>query len=192
VFLDEIGELSSSAQAKLLRVLQQKEVQRVGSPTPRAVDVRVIGATHRQLRTMVAGEQFREDLYYRLAMVEIPLPGLLERKEDLPLLQKHFVDKFATQYGKPIEGITRRAQRRMATYAWPGNVRELENVIGNAAMMTEGNTIDLSDLPEPLRGLSVTILLWTTIRYRWKRCKTGMSCTSWSGLRVTRGEPLKS
>jgi DNA-binding NtrC family response regulator len=154
VFLDEIGELSPSAQAKLLRVLQQKEVQRVGSPTTRPVDVRVIGATHRQLRAMVTGGQFREDLYYRLSMIEIPLPGLLERKEDLPLLQKHFVAKFATQYGKPIAGITRRAQRRMATYAWPGNVRELENVIGNAAMMTEGNTIDLADLPEPLRGLS--------------------------------------
>ena len=155
VFLDEIGELSLPAQAKLLRVLQQKEVQRVGSPATRAVDVRVIGATNRQLRAMVADGQFREDLYYRLSMVEIPLPRLLERKEDLPLLQKHFVNKFATQYGKKINGITRRAQRRMATYAWPGNVRELENVIGNAAMMTEGNTIDLGDLPEPLRGLSI-------------------------------------
>src|SRR3979411_2727794 len=131
-----------------------KKVQRVGSPTTRPVDVRVIGATHRQLRAMVAGGQFREDLYYRLSMIEIPLPGLLERKEDLPLLQKDFVSKFATQYEKPIAGITRRAQRRMATYAWPGNVRELENVIGNAAMMTEGNTIDLADLPEPLRSLS--------------------------------------
>ena len=153
VFLDEIGELSPPAQAKLLRVLQQKEVQRVGSPVTRAVDVRVIGATNRQLRAMVADGQFREDLYYRLSMVEIPLPRLLERKEDLPLLQKHFVNKFATQYRKKIDGITRRAQRRMATYDWPGNVRELENVIGNAAMMTEGNTIDLGDLPEPLRGL---------------------------------------
>jgi transcriptional regulator with PAS, ATPase and Fis domain len=103
---------------------------------------------------MVTEGQFREDLYYRLSMVEIPLPRLFERKEDLPLLQKHFVDKFAAQYKKPIEGITRRAQRRTATYAWPGNVRELENVIGNAAMMTEGNAIDLGDLPEPLRGLS--------------------------------------
>lgn len=153
VFLDEIGELSLPAQAKLLRVLQQKEVQRVGSPVIRTVDVRVIGATHRQLRTMVADGQFREDLYYRLSMVEIPLPRLSERKEDLPLLQKHFVDKFATQYTKPIAGITRRAQRKMATYGWPGNVRELENVIGSAAMMTEGSTIDLSDLPEPLRSL---------------------------------------
>jgi DNA-binding NtrC family response regulator len=152
VFLDEIGELPLSAQAKLLRVLQEKEVQRVGSPVTRSVDVRVIGATNRQLREMVANKQFREDLYYRLSMVEISLPRLVDRQEDLPLLEKHFVKKFSAQYGKQINGITRRAQLRMATHAWPGNVRELENVIGNAAMMTEGNTIDLSDLPEALRS----------------------------------------
>lgn len=152
VFLDEIGELSPPGQAKLLRVLQQREVQRVGSPQPHAVDVRVIGATNRQLRTMVAEGRFRDDLYYRLSMVEISLPRLVERKEDLPLLQKYFVEKFANQYAKPIKGITRRAQLRMAEYGWPGNIRELENVIGNAAMMTQGSTIDMGDLPEPLRG----------------------------------------
>jgi DNA-binding NtrC family response regulator len=152
VFLDEIGELSSPAQAKLLRVLQQREVQRVGSPTPRTVDIRVIGATNRRLRSLVADGQFRDDLYYRLSMVEISLPSLADRKEDLPLLQKFFVDKFAQQYGKEIRGITRRAQLRMATYSWPGNIRELENVIGNAAMMAQGSTIDVDDLPEPLRG----------------------------------------
>src|SRR6202521_1328300 len=152
VFLDEIGELSAPAQAKLLRVLQQREGQRVGSPTAPGVDVRVIGATNRQLRAMVADGQFRDDLYYRLAMVEISLPRLVDRKEDLPLLQKYFVERFANQYGKQINGITRRAQLRMAGYSWPGNIRELENVIGNAAMMTQGNTIDVGDLPEPLAG----------------------------------------
>jgi len=151
VFLDEIGELSAPAQAKLLRVLQQREVQRVGSPTPHSVDVRVIGATNRQLRAMVADGHFRDDLYYRLSMVEISLPPLVDRKEDLPLLQKYFVERFAQQYGKQIRGITRRAQLRMAAYSWPGNVRELENVIGNAAMMTQGSTIDVSDLPELLK-----------------------------------------
>jgi DNA-binding NtrC family response regulator len=151
VFLDEIGELSPPAQAKLLRVLQQREVQRVGSPTPHAVDVRVIGATNRQLRTMVADGHFRDDLYYRLSMVEVSLPRLVDRKEDLPLLQKYFVEKFAQQYGKQIRGITRRAQLRMAAYSWPGNIRELENVIGNAAMMTQGSTIDVDDLPEVLK-----------------------------------------
>jgi len=152
VFLDEIGELSPPGQAKLLRVLQQREVQRVGSPVPRAVDVRVIGATNRQLRSMVVEGEFRDDLYYRLSMVEISLPRLVDRKEDLPLLQKYFVEKFAKEYNKPIKGITRRAQLRMAEYSWPGNIRELENVIGNAAMMTQGMTIDLADLPAPLNG----------------------------------------
>ena len=152
VFLDEIGELSPPAQAKLLRVLQQREVQRVGSPKTRAVSVRVIGATHRDLRALVAEGQFREDLYYRLSMVEIRLPRLAERKEDLPLLQKHFVEKFAKQYGKDLKGITRRAQMQMARHNWPGNVRELENVIGSAAMMTQAATIDLSDLPEVVQN----------------------------------------
>jgi DNA-binding NtrC family response regulator len=151
VFLDEIGELSAPAQAKLLRVLQQREVQRVGSPIPHAVDVRVIGATNRQLRAMVADGHFRDDLYYRLSMVEVSLPSLVDRKEDLPLLQKYFVERFAQQYGKQIRGITRRAQLRMAAYSWPGNIRELENVIGNAAMMTQGSTIDVDDLPELLK-----------------------------------------
>jgi len=151
VFLDEVGEMPLSAQAKLLRVLQQREVQRVGSPKTRAVDVRVIGATNRDLRARVSSGQFREDLYYRLSMVEIHLPSLAERKEDLPLLQKHFVEKFAAQYQKEIRGITRRAQLRMAEHPWPGNVRELENAIGSAAMMTQGNTIDLCDLPASLR-----------------------------------------
>jgi len=151
VFLDEIGDMSLSAQAKLLRVLQQREVQRVGSPVTRAVDVRVIGATHRDLRALVAEGKFREDLYYRLSMIEIHLPRLADRTEDLPLLQNHFVAKFAAQYGKDIKGLTRRTQLRLARHSWPGNVRELENVIGSAAMMAHGTTIDLADLPEPLR-----------------------------------------
>jgi DNA-binding NtrC family response regulator len=155
VFLDEIGELSLPAQAKLLRVLQQREVQRVGSPVSHTVDVRVIGATNRQLRTMVAEGGFRDDLYYRLSMVEIPVPRLIDRKEDFPLLQKYFVERFAKQYDKPVRGITRRAQLLMAEYSWPGNIRELENVIGNAAMMTQGNTIDVSDLPAPLNGVAI-------------------------------------
>ena len=152
VFLDEIGELSLPAQAKLLRVLQEREVQRVGSTKTRAVDVRVIGATHRDLRAMVLEGKFREDLFYRLSMVGIHLPNLSDRKEDLPLLQKHFVEKFAKQYRKEIKGITRRAQLHLGHHSWPGNVRELENVIGSAAMMAQGNTIDLADLPEAIRN----------------------------------------
>jgi DNA-binding NtrC family response regulator len=151
VFLDEIGELAPAGQAKLLRVLQNRQVQRVGSPAVREVDVRVIAATHRDLRLLVREGRFREDLYYRLAVVEISLPRLADRREDLPLLQRFFVEKFAAEYQKPISGITRRAQARMATYPWPGNIRELENVIGNACMMTDGPVIDIDDLPEQLR-----------------------------------------
>ncbi len=152
IFLDEIGELSPSAQAKLLRVLQNRQVQRVGSLTPRNIDIRVIAATHRNLKKMVQDGQFREDLYYRLAVVEIPLPPLASRREDLPLLERFFIQKYAAEYDKPVAGIARRAQTRLGSYPWPGNVRELENVIGNACMMVEGNLIDIHDLPERLRG----------------------------------------
>ena len=147
LFLDEIGDMPLSTQAKLLRVLQNQEVLRVGSLTPRKVDVRVIAATNRDLRTEIAEKRFREDLYYRLSMVEIHVPALENRKEDLPLLERHFVSKFAAQYGKQISGLTRRAQIRLAGHSWPGNVRELENVIGHACMMTLGDTIDVQDLP---------------------------------------------
>jgi len=150
VFLDEIGELPMAAQAKLLRVLQNQEVQRVGSPVPRMVNVRVIAATNQPLKSQIAKGAFREDLYYRLSMVEIALPPLADRKEDLPLLQRYLVSKFATRYRKEIQGITRRAQARLARHSWPGNVRELENVIGNACMMVLGNVIDIDDLPESL------------------------------------------
>ncbi len=152
IFLDEIGDMPASTQAKILRVLQHKEVQRIGELRPRKVDVRVIAATNRDLRTMMAEKQFREDLYYRLSMVEIRLPLLAERKEDLALLVRRFIEQFAAQYGRPIQGITPRAQAALNKYDWPGNVRELENVIGNACMMTEGETIDFRDLPEALRS----------------------------------------
>ena len=151
VLLDEVGELSLPLQAKLLRVLQNQEIQRVGSPAIRRVDIRVIAATHRDLQSMVKDQRFREDLFYRLSMVQIKLPSLAQRKEDLPLLERYFIKRFAEQYGKPVRGITRRAQALLARHSWPGNVRELENVLGNACMMTESETIDVRDLPEYVR-----------------------------------------
>jgi DNA-binding NtrC family response regulator len=153
VFLDEIGELPLAAQAKLLRVLQNQEIQRVGSPSIRKVDVRVIAATNRNLRAMVNDGKFREDLFYRLTMVNIVLPRLADRREDMPLLQRHFLEKFAAEFKKPLKGMTRRAQTRMGSYSWPGNVRELENVIGHACMMVDGPLVDIEDLTEPLRGV---------------------------------------
>jgi len=152
ILLDEIGELSPAAQAKLLRVLQNRQVQRVGSLVPRNIDVRVVAATHRNLKAMVREGQFREDLYYRLGVAEITLPTLANRREDLPLLERYFIDKFAAEYNKPIRGLVRRAQTRLAIYPWPGNIRELENVIGNACMMVNGTLIDIDDLPERFRG----------------------------------------
>lgn len=151
VFLDEIAEMPLAAQSKLLRVLQYQEVQKVGSPAPRRISVRVIAATNRDLQEEIAKGRFREDLYYRLSMVEIFLPPLSERKEDLPLLQRHLLSKFSNQYNKEIQGITRRAQACLASYSWPGNVRELENIIGNACMMVADSVIDVRDLPERLR-----------------------------------------
>jgi transcriptional regulator with PAS, ATPase and Fis domain len=151
VFLDEIGDMPLPGQAKLLRVLQNQEVQRVGSPALRKVDVRFIAATNKDLRALVREHTFREDLYYRLSMVEITLPSLVDRKEDLPLLQRYFIEKFAAQYNKPVRGMTRRAQALLGRHDWPGNVRELENVIGKACMMVEGNVVDVKDLPPYLR-----------------------------------------
>jgi len=157
VFLDEVGELPLSAQAKLLRVLQNQEVQRVGSPSPLRVNVRVIAATHRDLRKMVAQGQFREDLFYRLSVVEIGVPRLAYRKEDLPLLQRYFLEKYSSLYNKQISGITRRAQSCLASHNWPGNIRELENVISSSCIMCVGTVIDLPDLPEVLRSPALAI-----------------------------------
>ncbi len=149
LFLDEIGDMPLATQAKLLRALQNQEIQRVGSLQTRKVNVRVIAATHRNLRQAVADRLFREDLYYRLAMVEIPVPSLAERKEDLPLLIRHFIEKFAQQYGKVIRGLTPRARLLLERHSWPGNVRELENVLGHACMMAETEEIDVPTCPPP-------------------------------------------
>jgi DNA-binding NtrC family response regulator len=149
--LDEIGEMPLAMQAKFLRVLQSHELQRVGSPAVRKVDVRVVAATNRDLPEMVKQGKFREDLYFRLCTVELKLPSLAERLEDLPMLQRHFLKHFAAEYKKPFSGFTRRAQAMLARYSWPGNVRELENVIGHACMMTDSDVIDVRDLPERIQ-----------------------------------------
>jgi DNA-binding NtrC family response regulator len=150
ILLDEIGEMPLSAQAKLLRVVQHSEVQRVGATRPRKIDVRIIAATHRDLRTMVAEKTFREDLFFRLGMLEIRLPSLAERKDDLPLLTRHFVRHFSQLYNRPFQGLTRKAEAALANYDWPGNIRELEGVIGSAALLGDPPVIDLPDLPLPL------------------------------------------
>lgn len=156
LFLDEIGELSLNMQTKILRLLQTREVQRVGSATPKKVDVRVVAATNRDLRKMVLQRIFREDLFYRLSMIEIHLPNLADRREDLPLLFRCFLDRYAQQFGKPELALTRRAQALLSRHSWPGNVRELENVIAYCCMMTENELVDVKDLPSYLLNGSST------------------------------------
>jgi len=148
VFLDEVGELSLQMQSKLLRVLENEEVQKVGAPQPRHVDVRVIAATSRDLDQEVQTGKFRSDLWYRLNMIEIRLPPLRERKEDISLLCRHFIARFNRQYGKETEGVSRRALDAFMAYSWPGNVRELENVIGRACLLGRSNFLELDDFPE--------------------------------------------
>ena len=147
VFLDEVGELSMPVQSKLLRVLENQEIQRLGSPQLRKVDVLVIAATSRNLEREVKAGRFREDLWYRLNMLQIKLPPLRERKEDIPLLCRHFIDEASAQYQKHIKGLSPTALKELMAYSWPGNVRELENVIGRACILARGEFLELDDLP---------------------------------------------
>ena len=148
LFLDEIGDMPLGMQAKLLRAIQNQEILPVGSVTPKRVNVRVIAATHRNLRTAVAEGRFREDLFYRLSMVELRVPSLAERLGDVSLLAKHFTRKFAAEYQVDIDGISPKALVVLERYSWPGNVRELEHVIGRACMLAEGPWIDIAQLPD--------------------------------------------
>jgi two-component system, NtrC family, response regulator HydG len=150
LFLDEIGDMPLSTQAKLLRALQNQEVQPVGSLASRKVNVRIVAATHRDLRAAIAEGKFREDLYYRLSMVELTVPPLRDRPDDIPLLARHFVQRFSREFEKQIVGLTPRAVILLQRHNWPGNVRELEHIIGRACMLSENVTLDVSDLPQEL------------------------------------------
>lgn len=154
LLLDEIAELPLPAQAKLLRAIQNGEIQRIGSPSVKHISVKIVAATNNNLRLAVDERRFREDLYFRLSMVEIQLPQLADRRDDLPLLLNHFVKVYSERYGKPVKGLSRRAEALLARYRWPGNVRELENLVGYACMMVEGETIDIEHLPDRVRNAS--------------------------------------
>lgn len=152
IFLDEISETSLNMQVKLLRVLEDKQVQMVGSSKPRKVDVRILAATNKNLQSLIKSGLFREDLYYRLNVVTISLPPLCERGDDIFLLIAHFTEKFAKELGKPVPTYSDEALQAMKTgYHWPGNVRELENVIQGLMVMSENDRIGISDLPPVLR-----------------------------------------
>jgi DNA-binding NtrC family response regulator len=146
VFLDEIGDVPSSIQAKLLRVLQEREFERLGGTKTLKVDVRVVAATNQDLRAALEEGTFREDLYYRLNVVPINLPPLRERKEDIPYLVDHFLAHFARESGKPIAGITPQAAQLLMEFHWPGNVRELENIIERAVALSTGTMLDVGDI----------------------------------------------
>ena len=151
LFLDEIGDISLKMQLRLLRFLQEKTFYPVGSDKPIKVDVRVIAATNVDLKKKVQEGTFREDLYYRLKVVDIMLPPLRERKEDIPLLVQHFIDRFREKMGKEITGISDQAMDVLAAYSWPGNVRELEHVVERACVLCSGGTISEKDLPDEIK-----------------------------------------
>ena len=148
LFLDEVGEMSANIQVHLLRVLEEKEFTRVGGNEPIKVDVRVISTTNKDLKRAIATGEFREDLYYRLNVVTIELPPLRERKEDVPLLAQHFLNKFALENQKEITGFSPEATEFLLGYDWPGNVRELENAIERAVILAKDSLITVADLPQ--------------------------------------------
>jgi PAS domain S-box-containing protein len=147
IFLDEIGDVSPALQLRLLKVLQNKEIERVGDSKPIKVDVRVMAATNRDLRQLMREGKFREDLYYRIKVVEIHLPPLRERKEDIPLLAEHFVEKLNIKLQKNIEGVSQDVIKRFMSYSWPGNIREMEHTIEHALILCHKSVVTLEDLP---------------------------------------------
>ncbi len=154
LFLDEVGDIPTSVQAKLLRVLQDREFERVGGTETVGTDVRVICATHRNLAEMVDRGEFREDLYYRLNVVTLTLPPLRERRSDIPLFVDHFITRFNEEHHKEVRGVTRGAMDQLMSYAWPGNVRELRNLLEGIVVLSSGKgAIDVADLPSNVRKL---------------------------------------
>jgi DNA-binding NtrC family response regulator len=146
VFLDEIGDVPASIQVKLLRVLQEREFERLGSNVTRHIDVRVVAATNQDLRAALEQGTFREDLYYRLNVVPLNIPPLRDRKVDIPFLAGHFVQKLAADMGSRVESITDEAVEKLMSYHWPGNVRELENVIERSLVMCSATELDADDI----------------------------------------------
>jgi len=152
VFLDEIGDIPLSAQIKLLRVLQTQRFERIGGEKTVTVDVRIIAATNKNLLDEVKQGRFREDLFYRLSVIPIDLPPLSRRRNDIPLLANHFMNRFAVAHGKPLEKFSTDAMRLLLDYSWPGNVRELENTIEHAVVLSKGTLIEAANLPEAFRA----------------------------------------
>ncbi len=150
VFLDEIGDMSPKLQVKILRVLQEQELERVGGVRPVKVDIRIIAATHRDLEKAVANSKFREDLYYRLNVIPVTLPALRARPTDIPLLVRHFINIFNIQKSRNIQGVTKEALECLKAYSWPGNIRELQNIVERMIVLKMDGIIDVEDLPDKI------------------------------------------
>jgi transcriptional regulator with PAS, ATPase and Fis domain len=161
LFLDEIGEMSLSSQVKFLRVLQEKQITRVGDSLPRNVDVRIIAASNKNLADMVKSGQFREDLYYRLRVVGLVVPSLLDRKDDIPDLVAHFIAQFNEKYNKQIEGCSPKAMDLFLAHSWPGNIRELEHAVEHAFVVTAPGqkVITANSLPPEILHLEETTIV---------------------------------
>ena len=156
LFLDEIGEIPTHVQVKLLRVLQEGEVERLGGRTTK-VDLRLVAATNHDQRAAVRVPRYREDLYYRLNVIAVPIPPLRDRREDVPLLAEHFLQLYASRNGRQLAGFSRAALDLLGRYEWPGNVRELENTIERAVVLCRGTAIEVDDLPPDVRSGSGTL-----------------------------------
>jgi two-component system, NtrC family, response regulator HydG len=175
IFLDEIGDIPPATQVRLLRVLQEGEIKRVGSADSVRVDVRVIAATHRDLPKLVKTGRFREDLFYRLNVINVPLPALRERVEDIPLLAHHFLRRYAERLGKKVRTLTPEAIELLCGYRWPGNVRELENAVERAVVLCRGDSVTPTDLPPAVTGRTAPLVreapasgdesAWLTLSY---------------------------
>jgi NtrC-family two-component system response regulator AlgB len=159
LFLDEVGDLPLALQPKLLRLIQDREYERVGDTVPRHAEVRLLAATNRDLQSDVKAGRFREDLLYRLNVIEVVLPPLRERRNDILSLARHLLTFFAKQTGKPISGFTPEAEAALQTYAWPGNIRELRNAIERGVILTHDNQVGLRDLPASLGGATGSTIM---------------------------------
>jgi two-component system, NtrC family, response regulator GlrR len=169
LLLDEIGDMPPALQVKLLRVLQERAVRPVGSSQSHAVDVRIISATHRDLEAAMAASQFREDLYYRLNVVTLTLPTLAERREDIPLLANHFLEKLAAKYGRRLSGFAPEASKALIAAAWPGNVRQLYNVVEQVCALSTTPLVPLALVQRALRVPSVQVLTYAEAKRRFER-----------------------
>ena len=189
IFLDEIGDMSASTQTKVLRVLQEGEFDRVGGTRTQRVDVRVVAATNVDLELAVAEKRFREDLYYRLRVIQVTLPPLRERKADIPLLVDHFIRKYAAKDGKRIRGIEPSALTPLVDYAWPGNVRELENAIERAVVLVRNELLTLDELPPEVLNRAPQNLITFSVGTKLSEIERRMIAET---LRFTDGDKTKA